>query len=208
MNWNGGLFRKVIVILAVFAMVPVAGHAFGPHGGTGKRMGPPQEAINACADLNEGDMVQFTTRRGKTVSGICRDVRGGLIAVPEGKFNGRHRGGGPGNRVARMSKALDLTEAQQEEVKAILESAREKTVPLRQQLAETRKQIREAIEAEPFDESAVRALMEDQGQTRIELAVSRARTRNQIFALLTPEQRETAKTVRPWGKRRHGHRHW
>jgi Spy/CpxP family protein refolding chaperone len=207
MTSTGERVRKTLVILSVVAMVPSAGHAFGPHGAAGKRMGPPQAAIDACKDLNKGDVVQFTTRRGDTVSGTCREVRGGLIAVPEGGFHGRHRGTGPGPRVARMSKALNLTEAQQEQVRTILTSERERNAPLRQQLVETRKKFREAVEAEPFEESTVRALAEEQSKTRVELAVSRARTKSQLFALLTPEQRELARKLGPWGKRRHGHRH-
>lgn len=207
MTATGERIRKTLVILSVFAMIPVAGHAFGPREGAGKKAGPPKEAIDACKDLNKGDMVQFTTRRGDTVSGYCREVRGGVIAVPEGGFHGRHRGIGPGNRVARLTKVLHLTEAQQEQVRAILGAEREKNAPLRQQLVETRKKIREAVEIEPFDESTVRALMEGQSKTRVELAVSRARTKSRIYALLTPEQRESARTVGPWGKRRHGHRH-
>lgn len=204
----GATVKKTAVILALAAMVPAAGLAFGGHWGSGKPKGPPQEAIDACKDMSEGDTVQFMTPRGDTVSGICRDVRGGLIAVPEGRFRGRHRGMGPGKRIDRMAKKLGLTEAQQEQVKAILTSEREKAAPLRQQLAENREKIRQAIEAEPFDEAAVRTLAESKNQTRVELDVSRARAKSRIFALLTPEQRELAKKLRPWGGGRHGHRPW
>ncbi len=207
MTTTGEKVRKTFLILSVMVIIPVAGHAFGPYGGAGKTMGPPQEAIDACKDLNKGDLVQFTTCCGATVSGVCREVGGGLVAVPEKGFRGMHRGIGPGNRAARLSKALNLTEAQQEQVKAILESERETTAPLRQQLAETREKIREATLAQPFDESTVRALMEDQGKTRVELALSRARTKSRIYALLTPEQRESAGKLGPWGKKRHGHHH-
>lgn len=207
MTATGANIKKTLVILSVLAMIPVAGQAFGPKEGTGKKAGPPQAAIDACKDLNRGDMVQFTTRHGDTVSGFCREVRGGLIAVPEGGFHGRHRGIGPGNRVARMARALHLTEEQREQVRAILTSEWEKNAPLRQQLVETREMIREAVETEPFDESTVRALMEGQSKTRVELAVSRARAKSRIYALLTPEQRESARTFGPSGKRRHGHRH-
>jgi Spy/CpxP family protein refolding chaperone len=208
MKKMGATIKKTAVILAFAAMVPSLGFAFGGHWGGGKPKGPPQKAIDACAGMSEGDAVQFTTPRGDTVSGICREIGDGLIAVPEGGFPGRHRGTGPGKRIDRMAKKLDLTEAQQEQVKAILESEREKAEPLRQQLAETREKIRKAIEAEPFDEAAVRALAASQNETRVELVVSRARVRGQIFALLSPEQREQAMKLRPWGEGRHGHRPW
>lgn len=202
----GATIKKSAVILALAAMVPTAGSAFGGHWGDGKPKGPPQEAIDACADMNEGDTVQFTSPRGDTVSGICRDIRGGLVAVPEGGFPGRHRGMGPGKRIDRMAKRLDLTEAQKEQVTAILASGREKADPLRRQLAENRETIRKAIEAEPFDEATVRALAQSQNEARVELVVSRARTKRQIFALLSPEQQELAKKFGPMGEGRHGHR--
>ncbi len=204
--WAKG--RKTAMILALAVLIPAAGYAFGGHWGGGKPMGPPQEAVDACKDLSEGDTVQFTTPRGDTVTGVCRELRGGLAAVPEGRFRGRHRGTGPEDRIARMARRLDLTEEQQAQIKAILESERTTAAPLRQQLAESRKKMREAVLAEPFDESAVRTLAESESETRIELEVSRARAKSRIHALLTPEQRELARKSGPWGEKRHGHRHW
>src|SRR4030067_667689 len=154
-SW-GTTARRTLGILSFVAVIPAAGFAFAGHWGGGKPKGPPQEAIDACADMSEGDTVQFATPRGDTVSGICLEIRGGLIAVPEGGVPGQHRGMGPGNRFARMVKKLDLTEAQQEQVKAILESEREKAAPLLQQLAESRAEVRKAIEAERLDEAAGR----------------------------------------------------
>lgn len=206
MKTMGANVKKTVVILALAVMVPAAGLAYGGHWGGGKAKGPPQEAIDACSGKSEGDAVRFTTPRGKTVSGTCRDVRGKLIAVPEGGFPGRHRGKGPGKHFARMAKKLELTGIQREQVKAILDAERENVAPLRQQLAENRENLRKAIEAAPFDEAVVRALAERQNETRVELVVSRARAKSQIFALLTPEQRELAKKFRPRGKGRHGHR--
>ena len=78
-----------------------------------------------------------------------------------------------------MAKKLDLTEAQKDQVKAILTSEREQAEPLRQQLAENRENLRKAIEAEPFNEATVRALAQSQNETRVELVVFRARTKSQ-----------------------------
>jgi len=208
MHAMGKTIGKTVLIMALAAMVPASGFAFGGQWEGKKPKGPPQEAIDACKDLSKGDRVQFTTPRGHTVSGICRDTRGGLVAVPEGGFAGRHRGTGPGNRIDRMAKKLNLTEAQKEQVKAILASEREKTEPLRQQLAENRENLRKAIHAQPFDEATVRALAAKQNDTRVELVVSRARARSQIYALLSPEQQESAGKLGPMGEGRHMHRPW
>lgn len=58
-----------------------------------------------------------------------------------------------------------------------------------------------------FDGAAVRALATRQNAARVELIVSRARVKSQIYALLTPEQRELAQKIRAEGKGRHGHQH-
>lgn len=205
MRTMGATIMKTAVILALVAMIPAAGFAFGGHWCGGRSKGMPQEAIAACADLNEGDTVQFTSPRGDTVSGICRDMGDGLVAVPEGGFHGRHRGKDPGKRIDRMAKKLNLTEAQKEQIKAIFASERDKAEPLRKKLAETRENLRKAIEAEPFNEATVRALAESQNETRVELVVSRARAKSQVYALLTPEQRELAKKLGPMGEGPHGH---
>lgn len=54
----------------------------GP-GGEGQRMGPPQEAIDACIGKTEGESVSFTTPRGNTVNGTCQLKEDTLVAVPE-----------------------------------------------------------------------------------------------------------------------------
>ena len=208
MKTMGANVMKTLGILAILAMIPAYGYAFGGHGDGRHRQGPPQEAIDACAGLREGDAVQFTTPRGDTVSGTCRQIRGQLVAVPEGGPSGGRMGKGSGRHFARLAKALDLTDAQKEQVKTILETEREKVAPFRQKLGETREKIRRAVEAEPFDEAAVRSLASSQNETRTELMVSRARVKSQIFALLSPEQRERAKKFHPWGEKRPGRDSW
>ncbi|MGZ8449674.1 MAG: Spy/CpxP family protein refolding chaperone [Candidatus Deferrimicrobiaceae bacterium] len=208
MKTMGANVMKTLGILAILAMIPAYGYAFGGHGGGRHRQGPPQEAIDACAGLHEGDAVQFTTPRGDAVSGTCRQIRGQMVAVPEGGPPGGRMGKGSGRHFARLAGALDLTDAQKEQVKAILETEKEKVAPLRQTLGETREKIRRAAEATPFDEAAVRSLAASQNETRTEMIVSRARVQSKIFALLSPEQRERAKKFRPWGEKRPGRDSW
>jgi hypothetical protein len=49
-----------------------------PQGG----MRPPPEAIAACKGRSEGTFVQFTTSRGDSLKGICRQVDGVMVAMP------------------------------------------------------------------------------------------------------------------------------
>jgi hypothetical protein len=49
------------------------------------RMKPPPEAIAACKGKSEGSTVQFTTSRGDTLKGVCKQFEGVLTAMPERK---------------------------------------------------------------------------------------------------------------------------
>lgn len=53
---------------------------------------PPPIAYQACADLNEGDKVEFSNKDGKNFEGVCRELNGRLAAMPN------HPLGGPGGR--------------------------------------------------------------------------------------------------------------
>ncbi len=125
---------------------------------------------------------------------------------PEWGPYGRGTGWGPGRRFEGIARALDLTPAQQEKIRGIVRDEREKARPLREKLADTRRKIRNAVTAEPFDEAAVRSLAAEQAGTRADLLVSRARMRESIRALLTPEQRQRADTLRRFMEGRRHHR--
>lgn len=83
---------------------------------------------------------------------------------------------------------LDLSEEQQEQIRALMEQKRE---TFREQMLakrETRKALREAITAEPYDAARVQQLAEAKGAAVTERILKRAETSQQIRALLTPEQ--------------------
>jgi len=119
---------------------------------------------------------------------------------PGGTFPGdrmQARRMAPERHFGRMADVLGLSEAQQEQVKAILQAEREKSAPLRQAMGESQKQLRQAMRAATVDEAAIRSILGNQAQLRAELIISRARTRSQIHALLTPEQRALAEKLQP-----------
>ncbi len=111
-----------------------------------------------------------------------------------------------GHRQERMAAILGLSQEQQAQIKAIREEARRQTESLRQSLAADREKLRTLIDAVPFDETAVRMLAAGEVTAKTELLVARARTRNQIHAILTPEQRVLAEKLRPLLEERRGHR--
>ncbi|MBZ0157134.1 MAG: Spy/CpxP family protein refolding chaperone [Alphaproteobacteria bacterium] len=103
-----------------------------------------------------------------------------------------------------MAKVLGLSDLQKEKVKTILKSGRQANAPLRQQLAESRKALRQATHTVPFDEAAVRAIAEKQTRLRTELIVAESRMWNEVYALLTPEQKDKAGKL--FMERRKGHK--
>ena len=109
-----------------------------------------------------------------------------------------------GRHFDRMAEALDLTPEQREQIQAIRAAEQEKVAPLRQQMKEGREQLHAVIVKQPFDEAAVRTLAAGQAEIRTEMIVSHARVKNQIHALLTPEQREKAEQMRSSMKERRG----
>ncbi len=83
---------------------------------------------------------------------------------------------------------LDLSDEQQEQLSALM---LEKRKGLRERMLakrETRTALREAISAEPYDAERVKQLAQAQGAAVTERIIKRAETRQQIRALLTPEQ--------------------
>ena len=123
---------------------------------------------------------------------------GAALAGPGGNFEGLPPGMemGPGSFEVRMAKALKLTDTQQSQIKTLLDAEREQVKPLIDKMRESRKLLVQTAEATTFDEAAVRAVAVDQATTETELIVSRTKVQNQIYALLTAEQRELQKNLR------------
>ena len=44
---------------------------------------PPAEAIEACADKSEGEVVTFETRHGHQLEATCKLIEEQLVAVPK-----------------------------------------------------------------------------------------------------------------------------
>ena len=112
--------------------------------------------------------------------------------------------------VDHMARALNLTEAQQTQIKSIFESARAASEPLHTKLEEVHKQLEAATANGQFDEAQVRALANQQAQIMADTIVEHERTKSKIYAILTPEQRVKADELHKQGfgrHRRHGPGH-
>ena len=111
-----------------------------------------------------------------------------LLVAAAAIAEGRHGYGGPGG-FHHMLKQLDLTSAQQDQVKAIWAKEKPSLQPLMQQLRQNHSAM-SAIEASgPFDEAKTRALATQNSQTMIELQVEHARIKSEIMQILTADQK-------------------
>lgn len=85
---------------------------------------------------------------------------------------------------------LDLTDAQQAQVKDILAKEKPTIRPLIQQLEQAHQQMNQLEQAGTFDETKVRAVANQQSQTMTELLVQKARIKSELMTVLTPEQKD------------------
>ena len=123
----------------------------------------------------------------------------GLAAYAQhpGRGFGRHRGW----MLQHMTKQLNLTEAQQTQIKSIMADSRTRMKPLMQQLHQNQ-QAQNANINGTFDEAQARAFAGKQAQVMTDLMVERQRTKSQIYAVLTPDQRAKAQQLMQERKQR------
>ena len=77
-----------ITLTTILASYLVSGIANAANDqGSGKRRGPPPQAIEACADQTEGEACSFSGGRGEEVTGTCivpPQSEESLVCAPEG----------------------------------------------------------------------------------------------------------------------------
>jgi Spy/CpxP family protein refolding chaperone len=87
-------------------------------------------------------------------------------------------------------KQLNLTDAQGQQVREIMQSSQlDFRAVLRNYLA-AKKELEDAIRANPDDEDTIRARSAQLGSAMTEITVKRAQLRSQITKVLTPEQQQ------------------
>ncbi len=133
------------------------------------------------------------SRKAKWMAGIAVIVALGLIAsvtVPafaQGRARARLFGAaiGPG----ALLRDLDLTEAQRAQIKTILHKHRGEIENLAQQMIAARIELAKAIMADNLDEALVRQKVQKVALVGEEAAVLRAKMKQEIAPMLTPEQK-------------------
>lgn len=111
-----------------------------------------------------------------------------LLVAAAAIAEGRHGYGGRGG-FRHMLKQLDLTSAQQEQVKAIWTKEKPTLQPLMQQLRQNHSAMNALVASGPFDEAKTTALATQNSQTIIQLQVEHARIKSEIMQILTADQK-------------------
>ncbi len=94
-----------------------------------------------------------------------------------------------GHMLGFFADYLDLTDAQQDQIKQILAKEKPAIQPLLEQMSQSRHELRQLSQSGSFDEAKVRALATQQSAAMTELIVQKARIHSELFQVLTPEQK-------------------
>ena len=105
------------------------------------------------------------------------------------------RMGMPADMVEHMSRELNLTDAQKEQVKGLLEAQKSTEEERHTKLEAIHKQLEAATAGGQFDEATVRPLANQQAQLMADEMVDHMRLHSKIFGLLTAEQRTKAEQM-------------
>ena len=101
-------------------------------------------------------------------------------------------GGHMGHMLEFFTDYLNLSDAQQAQMKTVLQREHGTIRPLMHQLHQTEAQLKQ-FEQGAYDEAKVRTLATQQAQTQIELTVQKTRIHSELFQLLTPDQQTKMK---------------
>ena len=128
-------------------------------------------------------------------------VAGGLALFAQAPDAGGRRGGPPdvrgqGPMVMLPLRQLGLSDAQQQQVRQLMQQFREQSRTLVDQVRAAEDARRTAVEAVPVDEGRIRAAMQQLFDRQTELAIQQARLHSDIRALLTSEQQQQLDKLR------------
>ena len=100
------------------------------------------------------------------------------------------------NRLERMGVVLDLSDTQKNELRNLFDQQWKEHQAQRNEMQSGRNTLRSAGWNKDFNEKEFRAQVQKYADLRTEMMVQRAKIRQQVFAVLTPEQQQKAEKLR------------
>jgi periplasmic protein CpxP/Spy len=123
----------------------------------------------------------------------------GMIFAQKGKEGNRSGFAGkdfpPQFLVERIANELGMNEEQKTQAKSVIEASKERVKPLMEQMKQSRETVKDLGTDGNFDEAKVNEIANQQSETMKQLFIEKEKTKAQLFAILTPEQREKAKAM-------------
>ena len=122
----------------------------------------------------------------------------GAVAIAQTVHRAAYRHGGgmfSEHMLSFYAHKLDLTDAQQSQLKDIMAKEKPALKPLMLQLSQSRHQMRQLEEGDSFNEAQVRTLAAQQSQVMTELIVQKARIKSEMLQVLNPDQKTKFKEM-------------
>lgn len=113
----------------------------------------------------------------------------GVAALFAQGMHGHGNHGDFGHMLGFYSDYLDLSSAQQDQIKAIWDKEKPSLKPLMQQMHQNRTAMNALQASGAFDEAKTRALATQNAQTMIEVEVQHARVKSEMMQVLTADQK-------------------
>jgi protein CpxP len=113
-----------------------------------------------------------------------------------GRRGGRGFGHGGMGRGGFPLAQLELTDAQREQVRTVMQRHQEDMRTLGQRLREAHVAQRAAVESVPVNEALVRSTSQALATAQTDMALLQARIHNDVWGVLTPDQQAKAKELR------------
>lgn len=115
-------------------------------------------------------------------------------APPAPPMHGHHMGMGMEGHMHFMAAKLNLTDDQKTQMKALMQKERPTMQPLHEQERQIDQQLRQYVEGN-FDQAKVAALAGQKAQIQAQLTVEETKIHNQLYQLLTDDQKTQLKQM-------------
>ena len=109
-------------------------------------------------------------------------------------MHGHHMGMGMEGHMHFLAAKLNLTDDQKTQMKALMQKERPTMQPLHQQERQIDQQLRQYVEGN-FDQAKVAALAAQKAQIQAQLTVEQTKIHNQLYQLLTDDQKTQLKQM-------------
>lgn len=115
--------------------------------------------------------------------------------------HGKHMKMGRGDfdgerRLERMTKKLDLSDAQREQIRTIFDANQAERQALHENMQQNRETLRNLMASENPSEADIRAIADTQGQLKADMIMMKTKTKLAIQAILTEAQKAKMQSMR------------